>query len=103
MRQVLSRAVVAAAVGSVLLSGCTSSVDGTATSTLTNVSAEEFPITGASDDEVDRLARNALADLNTFWSEAYPEFYGEDFTPLTGGYWSVDTEDLDYGLYPADT
>ena len=53
--------------------------------------------------DVDRLARNALADLNDFWSEAYPEFYGEDFTPLAGGYWSVDTEDLDYDLYPSDT
>ena len=57
--------------------------------------ADQFPITGRHDSDVDRFARNALADLDDFWSEAYPEFFGEDFTPLEGGYWSVDTEDLD--------
>jgi predicted metalloprotease len=103
MSQVSRRAVVAAAVGGVLLSGCTTSIDGTSTPPVSDVSADQFPITGATDSDVDRLARNALADLNDFWSEAYPEFFGEDFTPLQGGYWSVDTEDLDYDLYPEDT
>ncbi|WP_029432815.1 hypothetical protein [Blastococcus sp. URHD0036] len=103
MRHVSRRAVVAAAVGSALLTGCTTSIDGTPAPPVSDVAADQFPITGATDSDVDRLARNALADLNDFWSAAYPEFYGEDFTPLAGGYWSVDTEDLDYDLYPSDT
>jgi predicted metalloprotease len=103
MRQVSRRAVVAAAVGSALLSGCTTSIAGSPAPPVSNVSAEEFPITGATDSAVDRLARNALDDLNTFWAEAYPEFYGEELTPLAGGYWSVDTEDYDESLYPSDT
>lgn len=105
MRQVLSRAVVAAALGSVLLSGCTSSVSGTATAAhqVTDVSDADFPITGATDSGEDRIARNTLADLNTFWSQQYPENFGEDFQPLTGGYFSVDTDDIDYSLYPSDT
>ena len=65
-----------------------------------DVAADAFPITGVSDSPVDQFARNALADLNTFWSEAYPEFFGEDFTPLAGGYFSVDSEAIDESAYP---
>ncbi|SEO90918.1 hypothetical protein [Trujillonella endophytica] len=103
MRQVSRRALVAAAVGSTLLTGCTTSVAGSANPPATDVSAEEFPIVGAADNDVDRLARNAFADLNTFWAEAFPEYYGEDFLPLQGPTSSVDVDDIDYSLYPSDT
>src|SRR3954451_14144016 len=65
-----------------------------------DVSAEEFPITGAGDDPVDQLARNALFDLNAFWSQAYPQFFGGDFTPLENGYFSVDSDAVDESAYP---
>jgi predicted metalloprotease len=102
MRQVPCRAIAAAAVGSVLLTGCSTTVTGTASAAhpVTDVTAEEFPVTGATDSDIDRYARNALADLNTFWSQAYPEFYDEELTPLEGGYFSVDADDIDQGLYP---
>ena len=103
MRHVSRRAVTAAALGGALLAGCTSTVEGAATPPVSNVSADAFPVTGATDSDVDRLARNALADLTTFWTDAYPEFYEEDFTPLEGGFWSVDTEDIDDSLYPEET
>lgn len=103
MRQVSRRAVVAAAVGSVLLTGCTSSIDGTANPPVTDATADEFPIVGAADNEVDRIARNAFVDLNTFWTEAFPQYFGEDFLPLQGPTSSVDTDDIDYSLYPEDT
>jgi predicted metalloprotease len=61
---------------------------------------DSFPVTGAGDSPVDQLARNALADLNAFWSEAYPQSYGEDFTPLENGYFSVDSESIDESAYP---
>jgi predicted metalloprotease len=65
-----------------------------------DVPADAFPITGVSDEPIDQFARNALTDLNTFWSGAYPEFFGEDFTPLERGYFSVDSEALDEEAYP---
>ncbi|MGK5114987.1 MULTISPECIES: neutral zinc metallopeptidase [unclassified Geodermatophilus] len=103
MRHVLRHATTAAAVGSLLLlTGCSTLVSGIASAAdpVTDVSAEEFPITGATDSDVDRRARNALADLNTFWGQAYPEFYGGDLTPLQGGYFSVDADNVDESLYP---
>jgi len=65
-----------------------------------DVAAADFPITGVSDEPIDRFARNALADLNTFWASAYPEFFGADFTPLENGYFSVDSEAVDEKAYP---
>jgi len=65
-----------------------------------DVAADAFPITAVSDTAIDQFARNALTDLNTFWSEAYPEFYGDDFTPLENGYFSVDSTAIDESAYP---
>jgi predicted metalloprotease len=103
MRHVLRRVVATAAVGSVLLTGCASTVSGVASrgaSVPQDVTADVFPITGAADDETDRLARNALADLDTFWSQAYPEYFGEEYQPLSGGYFSVDSTAVDESAYP---
>jgi predicted metalloprotease len=87
-----------------LLAGCsTETIVGTASpgeGEPVSVSAEEFPITGASDNEIDRLSRNALSDLETFWQQAYPEFFGEQYTPLAGGYFSVDSTNIDPAAYP---
>jgi predicted metalloprotease len=97
------RGVLPAAVVGLLLAGCTSTVVGTAApgpGEPTDVSAEEFPITGVSDDPIDQFARNALTDLNTFWSQKYPEFFGDEFQPLQGGYFSVDATAIDPAAYP---
>ena len=105
MRQVLRHALPMALAG-VLLAGCgaTHHVVGQASPGAgepVDVAADTFPVTGAGDTEVDQLARNALADLNAFWAEAYPEFFGEDFTPLKNGYFSVDSTAIDESAYPA--
>jgi predicted metalloprotease len=102
MRHGLRRVTTAAAVGSVLLTGCSTTVTGTpsAARSLSDVSAEQLPITGATDDETDQLVRNALADLITFWGEGYPRVFGGEFTPLQGGIFSVDTENVDESAYP---
>jgi predicted metalloprotease len=65
-----------------------------------DVPAEEFPITGTSDEPIDQFARNALADIETFWTSAYPEYFGEEYTPLENGYFSVDSEAVDEDAYP---
>ena len=80
------RHVLPAAFGVLLLTGCTTDVvTGQASpgpGEPVDVSADEFPITGVSEEPIDQFARNALANLNSFWSDAYPEFFDDDFTPL---------------------
>ena len=103
MRQLLRR-VVPAVLAGVLVAGCAVDVvRGEATpgtSGRADVSIDEFPVVGASGEPIDQIARNALADLETFWQTAYPEFFGAEYTPLAGGYFSVDSVDLDASLYP---
>jgi predicted metalloprotease len=92
------------ALAAVLLTGCsTTLVTGVASpgaDSPVDVPADAFPITGVSDEPIDQFARNALTDLETFWTGAFPEFFGEDYTPLAGGYFSVDSEALDESAYP---
>jgi predicted metalloprotease len=103
MRRLL-RAVVPAALACVLLAGCANSfvvgVPSPGTSAPVDVSADSFPITGVSDTPIDRFARNALADLQAFWQQAYPEFFHGPYRPLSGGYFSVDSRRVDPGAYP---
>jgi predicted metalloprotease len=103
MRQVLRRALPIAFAG-VLLAGCSAEVvvgqASPGAGEPVDVAADAFPITGVSDTGIDQFARNALTDLNAFWAGAYPEFFGEDFTPLENGYFSVDSNDIDQGAYP---
>jgi predicted metalloprotease len=57
-------------------------------------------VVGAGDGPIDTLARNALADLETYWSDTFPGVFGQAFQPLTGGFYSVDPDDVDPSLYP---
>ncbi len=38
--------------------------------------------------------------LDAFWSQAYPEFFGEEYAPLEGGYFSVDSQSVERSAYP---
>jgi predicted metalloprotease len=103
-RSVLGRAVSALAAVGLLLTGCSASVVGNASpgsDQPVDVAAAQFPITGAVDGAVDRLVRNSLADINDFWDEAFPKAYGKSFPPLSGGYFSVDSRNIDASAYPA--
>ncbi len=91
------------AVTVVPLSGCVRLIEGLPTSLqppVSTVPAGEIEIIGATDEPIDQLARNALADLQDFWTDQFPEVYGEDFQPLQGGYFSVDPNDVDPRVYP---
>lgn len=67
---------------------------------ITDVAPADLPITGAAETDADVTSRNALADLNDYWAQTFPEVYGEDFPQLTGGYFSVDPGDVDESVYP---
>lgn len=92
-----------ALVAGVLAAGCTSVVPGAAEPVgglRTDATDADFPVGLAGDDEVDRVARNALADVVTYWRETMPAVYAQEFTELAGGYWSVDPETDDDGDLP---
>jgi predicted metalloprotease len=103
-RRGLTRAAVGALLSSIVLTGCAVTlIDGHASpaaGVAGDVAPEEFPILGAADDEIDRIARNALADLNAYWTEQFRPTFDEEFAPLAGGYYSVDPNDLDPAQYP---
>jgi hypothetical protein len=63
-------------------------------------SGGEAAVVGATGDAVDALAADALADLEDYWSEAFPDVFGAEFAPLQGGYFSVDPDDVDPAQYP---
>ena len=101
MSRFLRRALPAAL--GVLLTGCSTAVVGLASPAADStvaVPAADFPFTGVGDEPIDQFARNALADLNTFWAQAYPDYFGEEFAPLSGGYFSVGSENPDDSAYP---
>jgi predicted metalloprotease len=99
-RWALLAAVVA---GLVALSGCSVTVVGRgspARPPVTDVGAGDTGVAGATGEEVDVLARNALTDLEVYWGEQFPEVFGTPFEPLQGGYFSVDPGDVDPSQYP---
>jgi len=85
------------------LTACTTVVTGApdpANGIRQDVADSELEIFGAGDGDVDRLVRNALADLNTFWSDQFPDVFDDEFEPLAGGYYSVDPDDFNADDYP---
>jgi predicted metalloprotease len=85
-----------------VLSGCSVVVTGLGSPArpATDVATGDVEVVGATDEEVDVLARNALADLEVFWAEQFPDVFGADFPPLQGGYFSVDPGNADPAEYP---
>jgi predicted metalloprotease len=95
--------VVAALAVVLCVSGCASIVIGRPSSlepAPPAASNGEVNVVGAVDEPVDELARNALADLQDFWSATFPSVFGTEFVPLRGGYFSVDPGNADPREYP---
>ncbi|MGK2867247.1 MAG: neutral zinc metallopeptidase [Mycobacterium sp.] len=51
-------------------------------------------IEGDASEPVNQIAIQAIADLEQYWAQNYPELYGEDFEQIAGGYFAV-TQDSD--------
>ncbi len=46
-------------------------------------------IEGDASEPVNQIAIQAIADLEQYWAQNYPELYGEDFEQIAGGYFAV--------------
>ena len=46
-------------------------------------------IVGDASDPVNKLAVEAIADLQQYWSEQYPNLYEGDYEPVKGGFFAV--------------
>jgi predicted metalloprotease len=104
MRQGLLRTVLALAAGGLVLAGCATPVTGRASpgsGEPVDVPPDQLTIVGATDNPIDRQVRDALTDINAFWQSAYPTFFGGPLRPLKGGYFSVDSNNIDQGAYPS--
>jgi predicted metalloprotease len=89
-----------ALVAAVCLTGCVSFTVGRPEPSSLSGPVADVTIVGAGDGPVDHLARNALADLEEFWTGVFPDVFGQEFRPLAGGYFSVDPNDVRPGEYP---
>lgn len=49
----------------------------------------DVKIHGDADDPINKMVMHAIADLESYWGEHYPEVYGTEFTPVEGGYYAV--------------
>ncbi|MDF2585096.1 MAG: putative metalloprotease [Mycobacterium sp.] len=46
-------------------------------------------IEGDASAPVNQIAIQAIADLEQYWAENYPELYGQDFEQISGGYYAI--------------
>lgn len=51
--------------------------------------AGSITVEGDTSAPVNQIAITAIADLEQYWSQNYPELYGEDFEQISGGYYAV--------------
>ena len=63
-------------------------------------SGGDVTIEGATGDAVDQRAQGALTDLGNYWAKQFPDVFGTDFTPLQGGFFSVDPNNVNPADYP---
>jgi predicted metalloprotease len=49
----------------------------------------DVTIHGDTDDPINKMVMHAIADLETYWAEHYPEVFGTEFKPIEGGYYAV--------------
>lgn len=82
------------------LTACTTAVTGTPTSSGSVVTRTDPDQPGGVDPsfvkntdggEIDRLAAAVLTDVQSYWSATFPKTFGGDWSPLRGGFYSVDT------------
>lgn len=70
----------------------------TEATTTTLPPAPDLEIEGVVDSETNTVIANAIADLEEWWADAYPEAYGDEYQPLTGGLFAIDSATSPQGI-----
>jgi len=81
---------VAAAV--LLLAACSGpkpEISGIASKTATPPDTSNIKIEGDASDPGNKIAIQAIADLEQYWGEQYPKLYNSDWEPISGGFYAV--------------
>jgi len=88
-----SRAAVAVLAALVLLTGCVRTLDGNGhySSGNSRVPDAKVDIKGTDGGAIDKVAGNAIADLQAFWAEQMPQVFGKPYRPVSA-FFSVDPE-----------
>ncbi len=91
-------AVLGVVLAAVLLAGCTTTIAGRAAPDQDSLppagkpvgyQPSEFPITFAEQDGADQIARDAVDDILASYASWYPDVFGHEFEPPTGGFFSI--------------
>ena len=96
--------VMSAAATVMLVAGCGGGVKPevpTPTAGAVKPDTSSITIEGDSSAAVNKLAMEAIADLQTYWSEEFPKLYGQDYKPVEGGLYAL-TPDSESGPACAD-
>lgn len=79
-----------------LLAGCAHSVGGTprfaSDASLSDAPDATVHITGSTGSEVDRVAGNAISDIQKFWTAQMPKVFNGAYRPVSGGFYSVNPD-----------
>src|SRR3954469_7118182 len=51
--------------------------------------ADDIKITGDASAPVNKIAIQAIANLQKYWADEYPKLYGGDYKPVAGGFFAV--------------
>ncbi|HWJ97915.1 MAG TPA: neutral zinc metallopeptidase [Acidimicrobiales bacterium] len=51
----------------------------------------DVDIAGSDGSELNDVIGNAISDLEAFWTDAFPEAYGDEYEPLSGGLFAIDS------------
>lgn len=79
------KTVLALFAAALLLAGCGGPKPVVPTPTAKKPDTSNITIEGDASTPVNKLAIEAIADLQTFWAEQFPTLYGEDYKPVEGG------------------
>jgi predicted metalloprotease len=83
-----SRLAVFAAVVVLACAGCSATKSSAPTSS-TAPATDSVHIHGDASSPVNKIVIKAIADLQAYWGGEFPKLYGQDYTPVKGGFYAV--------------
>jgi len=51
----------------------------------------DVEVVGDDGSDLNKVASNAIADIEAYWAATYPEVYGTEYEPVAGGFFAIDS------------